>query len=119
MINPEVANQLYNYTMVEEEPRETEGPQGDGVDNYRRITDDCIADFSTGAIDQAETMAYIQEGNELIKNGKVAVVLLATESAKSFEGSNDAPSSKGLSDLNLPSNKLVFQILMERFLRVQ
>jgi len=64
-------------------------------------------------------MSYIQNGNELIRNGKVAVVLLAAESAKSFEGSNDAPSSKGLSDLNLPSNKLIFQILIERFMRAQ
>ena len=43
------------------------------------------------------------------------MVLIATESAKNL-GSNEV--SKGFFQMDLPSGKTVFQIFVERFLRV-
>ena len=64
----------------------------------------------------AERDTYAKSGNDLIRNGKVAMCLIATESAKNL-GSSEV--SKGFFQMDLPSGKTVFQIFVEKFLRVQ
>lgn len=63
----------------------------------------------------AERDTYAKNGNDLIRNGKVAMCLIATESAKNL-GSSEV--SKGFFQMDLPSGKTVFQIFVEKFLRV-
>ena len=63
--------------------------------------------------DQQDSMR--QAGLDLIRNGDVAVVILAggQGSRLGFEG------PKGKFDIGLPSGKSLFQILVERFFRAQ
>jgi hypothetical protein len=64
----------------------------------------------------AQIAAFAITGNDLIRNGKVAAVLLASDSAQNL-GSKEL--SKGFFSIDLPSGKTLFQIFVERFLRAQ
>lgn len=57
----------------------------------------------------------IELGNEMIREGMIAVIVLAGGQGKRL----GTDRSKGEFQLNLPSMKTIFQILVERFLKAQ
>ena len=71
--------------------------------------------FDKTTMSKVEKTTYNQVGNELIRDGKVAVVVLAggQGSRLGFDG------PKGKYDIGLPSGKSLFQILAERFFKAQ
>jgi len=55
----------------------------------------------------------------MIRDGKVALVILAADPGTSIDSALSPQHSIGHVDLDLPSGKPIFQILIERFLRIQ
>lgn len=66
-------------------------------------------------MNEVDRSTYITIGNKLIKEHKAAVVIVAggMGSRLGFNG------PKGKFDIGLPSHKSIFQILAERFFKVQ
>lgn len=71
--------------------------------------------YDKEAMSSVDRSTYSSIGYELIKDGLVGVVVLAGGSGSriGFEG------PKGKFDIGLPSKKSLFQILIERFFKVQ
>ena len=81
--------------------------------DFDTIDPEYVADKS--ALTQDEEESLRQEGLDLIRDGDVAVCILAggQGSRLGFQG------PKGKFDIGLPSGKSLFQILVERFFRAQ
>lgn len=82
---------------------------------YGRISDMLSNNNFAQETPDDELPLFLEKGLDLIKRGKVTVVILA-----GGQGSRlgfDHP--KGMYNIGLPSNKSIFQILTERFLRAQ
>ena len=128
--DPEVINRLYDDLVKKsgqdaaaegEEPAEAELERLEpelvysAEGHYETIAELLTSkDFSENE-DIGDLPAYLKNGLELIKQGKVSVVILAggQGSRLGFEH------PKGMYNIGLPSEKSIFQILAERFLRVQ
>lgn len=111
-INPVATNSLYNSSMQEDDL--------DSADDFKvspsLTVPNKAAIFAVPAVVTPPMQDCITIGNEIIKDGKVALVLFATESAECLDSDE---TSKGLFKLGLPSQKTVFQLAVERYLRVQ
>ena len=83
-INPVACNQLYNSQMVIEEEDDEGSLAASSVDitNFETIRPEFII-----APTLTEKDTYAKSGNDLIRNGKVAICLIATESAKNLGSS--------------------------------
>jgi hypothetical protein len=112
-INPVACNQLYNSRMVieEEDDEKSQAASYADLNTFEQVEPEFIMTPLA-----AQITAFAKSGNDLIRNGKVVAVLLASDSAQNL-GSTEL--SKGFFKIDLPSGKTVFQIFVERFLRAQ
>ena len=67
--------------------------------------------------DNDKYAAYADCGKQLIKEGKVALVIYGGDRIQ-YDGS-DKQYSAGMADTGLPSKKTSYQILIEKFIRAQ
>lgn len=95
-INPAATNSLYNSSMQEDDL--------DSADDFKVSPSlnvpNQAAIFAVPAVISPQMQDCITIGNAMIKDGKVALVLFATETAECLD-SNE--SSKGFFNLGLPS----------------
>lgn len=100
-INPVATNSLYNSSMQEDDL--------DSADDFKvspsLSTPNPKEILVVPAVITPQMQDCITIGNELIKDGKVALVLFATDSAECLDSEE---SSKGFFNLGLPSQKTVF-----------
>lgn len=105
--------------VIEEEEDEDSNSAYSGQENavLENLDPSLVANAALlSKMGSSEGANYIRAGNDLIRQGKVAVVILAQE----MEGflSSDV-NNKGFMDLQLSSGKTIYQILVEKFLRAQ
>ena len=100
-INPVATNSLYNSSLQEDDL--------DSADDFKVTPSLSVpsqaAIFAVPAAVTPQMEDCIAIGNEIIKEGKVALVLFATESAECLDSDEK---SMGFFDLGLPSQKSVF-----------
>ena len=110
---------MYDSQMAHDESSDTDARNSDLI-QYEPVALKAACCFDA-TVKQSEEAAYIEKGLALIRQGKVAVVLNATQlvSEDLEADSSKRPSSHGLLNIGLPSGKCVFQLLVENFLRVQ
>lgn len=108
-MNPAQINQLYQDLVVNSSTAHLE----DEPFTLAPVELDLVVDRETLSHEVADK--YRAEGNKLISEGRVAVVVLA--GGQGTRLGSDKP--KGVYDIGLPSHKSIFQILTERFLKAE